>query len=114
MNKLIEFVNKYGLIIILSLSLVSFFKTCSSGQKLKEANEISKNEHATIDSLIIASHLNAPNKSDIILMNNEMLKEYNMLVFAIVNNKITSEELTNRLKLIETKLKNKNNKNNNN
>jgi hypothetical protein len=104
MEKIVKFVNKYGLIIILLLSLVVFFKSCSTSQKLSEFKSINYSQTVRLDSLIRTSHINMPTKNDMMLLNNELMREYNSLIFDILNNKLTSDELTKRLKLIENNL----------
>lgn len=111
MKKIIEIVNKYGLLIILLLSFATFFRTCSISQKLKEHTQLAETQLHRIDSLLTRVNTHALNTTDISLANNNLMKEYNLLIFGILNNKITSDELGKRLKDIESSLIKINNNN---
>lgn len=104
MENFINFINKYGLLIVLFLSLITFFKSCTTSQVLKNHVEYSDVQVHKIDTVLKVINANALTKNDIIMVNNDLMKEYNLLVFGILNNKISSDELTKRLKEIENSL----------
>lgn len=111
METFIKMINKYGLIIVLLLSLVVTGKSCSTSQKLREHARNSEEQVKRMDSLITENAKNSVTKDDIILINNTLMKEYNTLIFGILNNKLSSDELSKKLKDIENgliKIKNNN------
>ena len=108
MVQIINLVNKYGLMVVLFLTLIVFFKSCSTSQKIYQHDADSKVEIRKLDSLITMSKQDMVSKSEMIELNNDLMREYTELFYQIQNNKLTHQEINRKFDEIKTKLINNN------
>lgn len=108
MVQMINLVNKYGLMVILILTLFVFVKSCSTSQTMHNHDLSMKAEITKSDSLLMTYKRDMVTKSDIIELNNELMREYTELFYQTQNNKISEKEFHRTLDEIRIKLINNN------